>query len=109
LGDKWTVEERKTGSFTATRKVPVKPDSKLSSKVADELKSIRDDYKGAMASYHGEQVALRGRVDDCGDIPKLADKFAKIDGINRITVDLTCAPEHGSLLNRDNDKIDKGD
>ena len=100
LGDKWTVKERSKGTFLATRKQPVKGDAKLESKVIDEIKSLRDDYKGALASFQGDEVMLRGRIDDCGDIPKAADRFAKIDGINRILIDVTCKPRQSSALDK---------
>jgi len=101
LGDKWTVEERSKSSFLATRKEPAKADAKLHSKVSDEIKSLRDDYKGALASFHGDEVTLRGRIDECGDIPKAANRFAKIDGINRILIDVTCREKQSSTFGVD--------
>ena len=89
LGDDWMVERAAAG-WTATRKNIKKADKDLTKKVNDELKSVRDDHKNVNASYARGEVVMRGSVDDCDDVGKTADKFAKIDGVNKIVAEMSC-------------------
>jgi osmotically-inducible protein OsmY len=97
LGDKWLVEKRAGGGYVATRKVAVTPDDDLEKKLADEVKDARDDHKGMTASYTRGEVRLSGRIDDCGDAAKAANKFAKIDGVNKVVFDVACTPSRSML------------
>ncbi len=90
LGDDWRIEHMGTDGLVAIRTKMKRPDDKLMSKVNDEIKTVRDHDKGLMVSHRGSEVMLRGTVDDCKSAAQDADKFAKIDGINRIVVDVTC-------------------
>lgn len=89
LGDDWMVEKSAAG-WTATRKELKKADKDLTKKVNDEIKSARDDHKNLNARYARGEVVMRGSVDDCDDVGKTADKFAKIDGVNKIVAEMSC-------------------
>ena len=90
FGDDWSVKKSGNG-YLATRVTRKKADSKLTQKVHDEIRDFRDQYKDAQATCKGDEVMLRGRIDDCGDAAKAAYEFAEIDGINRVFVDISCA------------------
>jgi hypothetical protein len=89
LGDDWMVDKAASG-WLAIRKVAKKADKDMSKKLIDEQKNLRDDHKNASATYAHGEVILRGSVDDCDDIGKSADKFGKIDGVNKILVEMSC-------------------
>ena len=90
LGDSWTV--RKSGNgFLATRVSPKKAPSEFDKKVGERMRDFRDTYKEAQVTHARDEVMLRGRIDDCGDAARAADKFASVDGVNRIEIDLACA------------------
>ena len=92
LGDDWTITEKAPAMVIATRLKMKKADDDLAKKVDDQMRSSKDDKvrMGVMANYHHEVVTLRGKVSDCKDAAKMADDFAKIDGINRIVVEVSC-------------------
>ena len=90
LGDDWTIERSETG-WTAVRKTAKKPDQDMAKKITDEQKHLRDGHKNVTATYHARnEITLRGSVDDCDDVGKTADKFGKIDGVNKIVVAMSC-------------------
>ncbi len=90
LGDEWSVKKSGNG-YLATRVTHKKADTNLSQKVNDKMRDFRDQYKDAQVTRRGDEVMLRGRIDDCNDAAKAADDFATIDGVNKIMVDLSCA------------------
>ena len=90
LGDDWTVKKSGNG-YLATRVTPKKADTKLTQKLNDQMRDYRDHYKDAQVTRKSDEVMLRGRIDDCGDVAKAANDFAAIDGVNKIFVDLSCA------------------
>jgi hypothetical protein len=89
LGDDWMIEKGAAG-WTAIRKQMKKADKDMTKKVNDEIKSARDDHKNLNVSYTRGEVVMRGSVDDCDDVGKTANSFAKIDGINKIVAEMTC-------------------
>ena len=91
LGDNWTVKKSGNG-YLATRVAPKKAATNMSKKVTDQMRDFRDTHKDAQVMRNGDEVTLRGRIDDCGDAAKAADDFATIDGVNRVLIDLSCAP-----------------
>ena len=90
LGDDWTVVRRSEGGYLAVRRVLKRADDKLDSKVDDTMATFRKDHHDAMVRRSGAEIILAGPITDCDDILKSANSFAKIDGINRLVVDLTC-------------------
>jgi hypothetical protein len=90
LGDDWTVKKSGNG-WMATRVMHKKADKNYTQKLNDQERDFRDKFKDAQASRHGDEVTLRGRIDDCGDAAKAADEFAEIDGVNKLFVDISCA------------------
>ena len=89
LGDDWTIE--KSGmAFKAVRKSATKAEKDMTRKVNEEMKSLSNDQKNVTASYTRGEIILRGQVDDCADVGKTADKFAKIDGVNKIVTEVSC-------------------
>jgi hypothetical protein len=90
LGDDWSVKKSGNG-YLATRVTHKKADTKLSQKLNDQIRDFRDKYSDAQATRKGDEVMMRGRIDDCGDAAKAADEFAGIDGVNRIFVDVSCS------------------
>jgi hypothetical protein len=90
LGADWRVDKH-GAAMTATR-VKSKPRAaKFDAEVREEMKEFRGEHKEATALHQGDQVTLRGRIDDCGKAAHAADEFAEIDGINKIFVDISCA------------------
>jgi hypothetical protein len=90
LGDDWSVKRSGNG-YLATRVTHKKADEKLTQKLNDQMRDFRDHYKDAQPTRRGDEVTLRGRIDDCGDAAKGADEFAEIDGVNRIFIDISCS------------------
>jgi hypothetical protein len=59
-------------------------------KVDDEMRSLHGQMKDLAPAFARGTVTLRGRVDDCDDASRAADRFASIDGVDRIVVEVTC-------------------
>jgi len=89
LGDDWAIEKSTVG-WTATRKEIKKADKDMTKKVDEEIKSTGDEHKNIKASYARGEAIIRGSTDDCDDVGKTANRFAKIDGVNKIVVEMSC-------------------
>lgn len=89
LGDDWTIERSATG-WTAVRKTAQNADKDMAKKITSAQKDLRDDHKNVTATWAHSEITLRGSVDDCDDVGKTADKFGKIDGVNKIVVAMSC-------------------
>ena len=89
LGDDWRIERSANGLTAARTRLKV-PDVRMTEKVNDAFKSLRDDHKMVSGKLAGDVVWLRGSADSCDDAAGYADKFAKIDGVNTIHVMVSC-------------------
>jgi hypothetical protein len=91
LGDDWAVKKSGNG-YLATRINPKKADMKLTQKLNDKMRDFRNDYKDAQATRKGDEIMMRGRIDDCADAARAVDNFAALDGVNKVFVDISCVP-----------------
>ena len=89
LGDDWKIDQQ-SGSLIAMRMKVKTPDNKLSTKVSDEIRTLRKDKDGLSAMRNGNAVTIMGRLEDCKDAGAVADRFASIDGIDKIVINFSC-------------------
>jgi hypothetical protein len=88
LGDDWSVQKSGNG-YLATRLVHEDVADKMP--LHDTIEEFREQNGNARVTRHGDEVTLRGAIDDCGDAARAAQRFAGIEGINRIFIDISCA------------------
>jgi hypothetical protein len=88
LGDDWSVKKSGNG-YLATRLVHEDVGDRMS--LHDTLEEFREQNGDARVTRHGDEVTLRGAIGDCGDAARAAQRFASIEGINRIFIDISCA------------------
>jgi hypothetical protein len=91
LGDDWTV--RKSGNgYLVTRVAPKAAASRL--EINGRMRAFRAHNQDAQVIRTGDDITLRGRIDDCADAARATENFAGAEGVNRIHVDISCSPNH---------------
>src|SRR4051794_40195357 len=90
LGDDWSVKKSGNG-YLATRVTHKKADKDDFKKLDDQMRDFRDKYKDAQVTRRGDEVMLRGRIDDCGDAAKAANDFAGNNCVDKVMVDISCS------------------
>jgi hypothetical protein len=86
----WTVRPHGQG-WAATRMEAKRSGVYPASGIDDAIRSFGRAHRDAIALRNGDEVTLRGRIDDCGVTASAARKFAALDGVNRIIIDISCA------------------
>jgi hypothetical protein len=89
LGDGWTVEPRENG-LIATRNQPGKRAADFRKKLIEDKKSLIDDQHGASATFMNGEIKLSGSFDHCRNAAKWVDKYADLEGVNKIVLDASC-------------------
>lgn len=90
LGDGWVVE-RRMGALMAVRKDQTKREKDFTQHLNGGLRDFREHHKDATISFSDGELKIRGRFDECDHAAAAADKLADLEGVNRISVDVSCA------------------
>jgi hypothetical protein len=89
LGDGWVVE-RRGGALMAVRKEPVKREKEFTQNLNAGLRDFREHHKDATIRFDDGELKIRGRFEECDHAAAAADKLADLEGVNRISMDVSC-------------------
>ena len=92
LGDDWRLEKH-ASSWVAVRRNNQPAGDKLNKKANDLIRELKKAPRRNLNVMYsgGSEVILRGSaIEHCDDGVYAANKFADIDGINRIVIEMSC-------------------